>query len=222
MSDQADNGDDDLKPPPGAQRPKAPVRKAANRRKFIRTAALTCGVVGLSLAGWMPVGLCTEKRLRPPGTGRARLPLLVHQVRAMRAGLSGGSDQAGRHRRRLRHRRALHRRPRAGLRFFPATPCSASCLSDRRADLQEAGIPQAARRHEDGEGSGAQGESQDAEPTLNLKERIGVARLARPDACLAVKGEGLQGAGAWRCLQGAHALHGCRPLEARPGQGSSV
>ena len=55
MSDQADNGDDDLKPPPGAQRPKAPVRKAANRRKFIRTAALTCGVVGLSLAGWMPV-----------------------------------------------------------------------------------------------------------------------------------------------------------------------
>ena len=62
MSDQADNGDDDLKPPPGAQRPKAPVRKAANRRKFIRTAALTCG---LSLVPLMvmvmvlvPVALC--------------------------------------------------------------------------------------------------------------------------------------------------------------------
>ena len=35
--------------------------------------------------------------------------------------------------------------------------------------------------------------AKDAEPTLNLKERIGVARLARPDACLAVKGEGFKG-----------------------------
>ena len=36
MSDLSDNGgddsDDDLKPPPGAQRAKAPVRKEANRR----------------------------------------------------------------------------------------------------------------------------------------------------------------------------------------------
>jgi ferredoxin-type protein NapG len=33
----------------------------------------------------------------------------------------------------------------------------------------------------------------DAEPTLNLKERIGVARLSRPDACLAVQGKGFKG-----------------------------
>ena len=33
----------------------------------------------------------------------------------------------------------------------------------------------------------------DAEPTLNLKERIGVARLARPESCLAVQGKGFKG-----------------------------
>ena len=33
----------------------------------------------------------------------------------------------------------------------------------------------------------------DAEPTLNLKERMGVARLARPEACLATQGKGFKG-----------------------------
>jgi ferredoxin-type protein NapG len=33
----------------------------------------------------------------------------------------------------------------------------------------------------------------DAEPTLNLKERIGVARLTRPEACLAIQGKGFKG-----------------------------
>jgi len=33
----------------------------------------------------------------------------------------------------------------------------------------------------------------DAEPTLNLKERIGVARLVRPESCLAVQGKGFKG-----------------------------
>lgn len=33
----------------------------------------------------------------------------------------------------------------------------------------------------------------DPEPTLNLKERFGVARLARPESCLAVQGKGFKG-----------------------------
>jgi ferredoxin-type protein NapG len=33
----------------------------------------------------------------------------------------------------------------------------------------------------------------DPEPTLNLRERIGVARLARPESCLAVQGKGFSG-----------------------------
>jgi ferredoxin-type protein NapG len=33
----------------------------------------------------------------------------------------------------------------------------------------------------------------DAEPTLNLAERMGVARLTRPEACLAVQGKGFKG-----------------------------
>jgi ferredoxin-type protein NapG len=33
----------------------------------------------------------------------------------------------------------------------------------------------------------------DAEPTLNLKERMGIARLTRPEACLAIQGKGFKG-----------------------------
>jgi ferredoxin len=33
----------------------------------------------------------------------------------------------------------------------------------------------------------------DAEPTLNMNERIGVARLTRPEACLAIQGKGFKG-----------------------------
>jgi ferredoxin-type protein NapG len=33
----------------------------------------------------------------------------------------------------------------------------------------------------------------DAEPTLNLAERIGVARLTRPESCLAMQGKGFKG-----------------------------
>lgn len=33
----------------------------------------------------------------------------------------------------------------------------------------------------------------DPEPTLNLKERMGVARLTRPETCLAIKGKGFKG-----------------------------
>ncbi len=33
----------------------------------------------------------------------------------------------------------------------------------------------------------------DPEPTLNLKERMGVARLVRPESCLAVQGKGFKG-----------------------------
>jgi ferredoxin-type protein NapG len=33
----------------------------------------------------------------------------------------------------------------------------------------------------------------DAEPTLNLTERMGVARLTRPEACLAIQGKGFKG-----------------------------
>jgi ferredoxin-type protein NapG len=33
----------------------------------------------------------------------------------------------------------------------------------------------------------------DAEPTLNMTERMGVARLVRPEACLAIQGKGFKG-----------------------------
>ena len=43
-------------------------RKDSNRREFIRSAALTVGVVTISLAGLWPVVQGSSARLRPPGS----------------------------------------------------------------------------------------------------------------------------------------------------------
>ena len=54
-----------------ANRPKKPVtsykRRQQSRREFIRTAALAVGVIGVSLLGLLPVAQGHSLRLRPPG-----------------------------------------------------------------------------------------------------------------------------------------------------------
>ncbi len=42
----------------------------------------------------------------------------------------------------------------------------------------------------------------DAEPTLNLAERIGVARLTRPESCLAMQGKGFKGTARGAAFEG--------------------
>jgi parallel beta-helix repeat protein len=48
-------------------RAKAPVRKQANRRKFIRSTVMIGGVLGLAMLGYLPVASARNSRLRPPG-----------------------------------------------------------------------------------------------------------------------------------------------------------
>jgi parallel beta-helix repeat protein len=75
-----------------------------------------------------------------------------------------------------------------------ATRCSASwparparwCTRSRRSAQHRAGAALAAKPI-------LKAKAKDPEPTLNLKERIGVARLTRPETCLAVQGQGVKG-----------------------------
>lgn len=195
MSDQADNGDDDdLKPPPGAQRPKAPVRKAANRRKFIRTAALTCGVVGLSLAGWMPVAQAHKKRLRPPGALEEHdflsscikcgqcvqvCPVAAIKLADIDEGFGIGVPY-------------IDAREQACDFSCDAVQCILACPTGALT-YKKPGFLKLRDGMKMAKDPVLKAKAKDAEPTLNLKERIGVARLARPDACLAVRGEGFKG-----------------------------
>ncbi|MCU7934311.1 MAG: 4Fe-4S binding protein [Candidatus Thiodiazotropha sp. (ex Dulcina madagascariensis)] len=49
------------------KRPLTPKRKQQSRREFLRATALTAGVVGVSLLGFVPVMRGNTLRLRPPG-----------------------------------------------------------------------------------------------------------------------------------------------------------
>lgn len=49
------------------KRPLSKAKRQSNRREFIRSAAFTVGVVGISLAGLLPVVQGNSARLRPPG-----------------------------------------------------------------------------------------------------------------------------------------------------------
>lgn len=59
------NNDSESKRP--AKKPLSPKRREQSRREFLRSAALSVGVVGVSLLGFLPVVQGSSLRLRPPG-----------------------------------------------------------------------------------------------------------------------------------------------------------
>ncbi|MDQ5877926.1 MAG: ferredoxin-type protein NapG [Pseudomonadota bacterium] len=205
MSDKSDKTDDlddrddrfdgdQPKSPPGAQRPKVPVRKQATRRKFIRTSVLAVGVVGLSLAGWIPVATAQKTRLRPPGALEEHdflsscikcgqcvqvCPVAAIKLGDIDEGYGIGVPY-------------IDARNQACDFSCDAVQCILACptgaLTYKKPDFTKTrdGMKLA---HD----PVLKAKEKDAEPTLNLKERIGVARLSRPDACLAVQGKGFKG-----------------------------
>jgi ferredoxin-type protein NapG len=68
-----------------------------------------------------------------------------------------------------------------------------SGLPHRIPGLHKAVVSAGARRRRTGRQTCFVGQGKDPEPTLNLKERMGVARLVRPESCLAVQGKGFKG-----------------------------
>lgn len=179
---------------PKSTKPATSIEKQQKaRRKFLRSVGLTGGVVGLSLLGFIPVNAETP-RLRPPGALDERDFLSscikcgqcvqVCPVQAIKLGdLTDGFGVGVPY---------INAREQACDFSCDAVQCILACptgsltykkppfLNTRSgAKLAAAPILKAKEK--------------DAENTLNLKERIGVARLVRPEACLAVQGKGFKG-----------------------------
>ena len=179
---------------PAVKRPVAPVRKQANRRKFIRSVILAGGVVGLAMLGYVPVANARKPKMRPPGALEEHdflsscikcgqcvqvCPVAAIKLDDIEQGFGIGVPY-------------IDSRTQACDFSCDAVQCILACptgaltyikpaFADRRAGMELAHAPV------------LKAKEKDAEPTLNLKERTGVARLSRPDACLAVQGKGFKG-----------------------------
>jgi ferredoxin-type protein NapG len=180
-------------------RPKAPLSEAKRReyrRRFMRSAILATGVVGFSLLGYVPVLGAGRKRLRPPGALeeadflasciKCGQCVQVCPVQAIRlADLLDGFGVGVPH---------IDAREQAcdfscdAVQCVLACPTGALVYSDQREPFLKMrdgvklpGKPVLLAKEKD------------ADPRLEIRERLGVARLARPDACLAKQGKGFRG-----------------------------
>lgn len=189
-------------PVPAAVKAAAPARapKARRgsprqeRRRLLRTVLLAGGVVGAALSGWLPLAYGRTRRLRPPGALDEKDLLSscikcgqcvqVCPVQAIRlADLVDGFGVGVPY---------IEAREQACDFSCDAVQCILACptgaLSYTKPDFLQprAGAALAAKPV-------LKAKEKDAEPTLNLAERFGVARLTRPQACLAVQGKGFKG-----------------------------
>lgn len=180
---------------PGAgKRPSAPVRRQANRRRFIRSALMIGGVLGLAMLGYIPVAGAHRARLRPPGALEEAdflsscikcgqcvqvCPVAAIKLDDVESGFGLGVPY-------------IDARAQACDFSCDAVQCILACptgsLTYRKpvSLATRSGMPLARAPL-------LKAKEKDAEPTLNLAERIGVAHLARPQACLAVQGKGFNG-----------------------------
>ena len=184
-----------------ADLPKKPAKPAVSlekaqkaRRKFLHSVGLAGGVLGLSLLGYIPVVNARHTRLRPPGALnesdflssciKCGQCVQVCPVQAIKLGdIDDGFGLGVPH---------IDSRQQACDFSCDAVQCILACptgaltyekpafLNVREgAKLAAAPILKA--------------KAKDAESTLNLKERTGLARLVRPEACLAMQGKGFKG-----------------------------
>lgn len=174
--------------------PVSDARKQEQRRKFLQAAAVGTGVVGLSMTGLLPVLLRKAERLRPPGALdehdllasciKCGQCVQVCPVNALKpADLLDGFG--------------------VGVPFIDAREqaCDFSCDVGQCILACPTGAlayhkPEFLPTREGAELASPAvllAKQNDPEPTLQFKERMGLARLARPEACLSVRGEGVHG-----------------------------
>ena len=173
--------------------PVVDVRAQERRRNFLKAAAVGAGVVGFALCGAVPVLTRKEQLLRPPGALDERDFLAscikcgqcvqVCPVEALHPGSLLDGFGVG----------APYIDPRKQSCDFACDvaqcilACPTGALTYEKPDFLS--VREGARLASSPELVAAE---KPGEP-LQFKERMGVARLARPDACLSVQGKGLKG-----------------------------
>lgn len=177
------------------RKPGMSIEKAQKaRRKFLQSLGLTVGIVGASLLGYIPVSNARAPLLRPPGAlDEADLLsscikcgqcVQVCPVQAIKLGdITDGFGIGVPY---------IAARDQACDFSCDAVQCILACptgaLTYQKPDFLgvRAGAPLA-------HAPILKAKANDPEPSLNLKERFGLARLARPEFCLAVQGKGFKG-----------------------------
>jgi ferredoxin-type protein NapG len=179
---------------PATPPPMSRERRQQARRRVLRTILLSGGVLGAALSGFLPLAYAQKKRLRPPGALDEKDFLAscikcgqcvqVCPVQAIKlADLVDGFGVGAPH---------IDARAQACDFSCDAVQCILACPTGSLTYHKPDFLPVRA-----GAGLAAKpillAKEKDPEPTLNLAERIGVARLTRPEACLAIQGKGFKG-----------------------------
>ena len=177
--------------------PKPPLSKERwrqARRRFLRAVLLCGGVLGASLSGYLPLAYAKKLRLRPPGALdehdflgsciKCGQCVQVCPVQAIKlADLVDGFGVGV---------PFIEARQQACDFSCDAVQCVLACptgaLTYRKpaflAVRAGAGLPDKPT---------LKAKEKDPESTINLTERMGVARLVRPESCLAIRGKGFKG-----------------------------
>lgn len=183
-----------VKPSP-RPKPAVPAERARRaRRKFIRSALLLASITGVSLLGYVPVARAFKRRLRPPGALDERdflascikcgqcvqvCPVSAIQLGDIDEGYGIGVP-------------FIAAREQACDFSCDAVQCILACPTGALTYEKPAFFP--ARK-----GMGLakapmlKARASEPEPAINLKERMGLARLVRPQSCLAAQGKGFYG-----------------------------
>jgi len=181
--------------PPAASAPAVSISKRhTNRRRVLRTILLTGGVLGAGLSGFLPLIYSQKKRLRPPGALDEKdflascikcgqcvqvCPVSAIKLADLIDGVGVGTPY-------------IDARAQACDFSCDAVQCVLACPTGSLTYHKPAFLPV-----RPGAALAAKpillAKENDAEPTLNLSERMGVARLTRPEACLAIQGKGFKG-----------------------------
>ena len=181
----------------GAGNPKPPLSKERlqqARRRALRTLLLSGGVLGAAVSGYLPVAYARSPRLRPPGALDEKdflsscikcgqcvqvCPVQAIKLADLVDGFGVGTPY-------------IDARAQACDFSCDAVQCILACPTGSLTYKKPAFLPV-----RDGARLAAKpilkAKENDAENTLNLKERIGVARLTRPGSCLLMQGKGFKG-----------------------------